>query len=44
MHWTGLDRDSSETLLAEHHGQLRAAIDSYRDRDSQTSDNSKASH
>lgn len=44
MHWTGLDRDSSETLLAEHHGQLRAAIDSYGDRDSQTSDNSKPSH
>ncbi|MBK4731130.1 N-acetylmuramic acid 6-phosphate etherase [Oxynema sp. CENA135] len=44
MHWTGLDRDSSETLLAEHHGQLRSAIDSYRDRDSQTSDNSKPSH
>ncbi|QIZ73286.1 N-acetylmuramic acid 6-phosphate etherase [Oxynema aestuarii] len=42
MHWTGLDRDSSETLLAEHHGQLRAAIDSYRDRDSQTSDNTKS--
>jgi N-acetylmuramic acid 6-phosphate etherase len=28
MHWTKVDRDRAEKILAEHHGQLRSAIDS----------------
>lgn len=30
MHWTGLSREVGDRLLAEHHGNLRAAIDSYQ--------------
>ena len=28
MHWTKVDRSQAEAILAEHHGQLRAAVDS----------------
>ncbi|MBD1908099.1 N-acetylmuramic acid 6-phosphate etherase [Funiculus sociatus GB2-A5] len=30
MHWTGLEREQSASLLAEHHGNLRAAVSSYQ--------------
>jgi N-acetylmuramic acid 6-phosphate etherase len=28
MHWTQVDRSKAETILAQNHGQLRAAVDS----------------
>lgn len=27
MHWTGLEKDAGETLLAQHHGHLRHALE-----------------
>lgn len=30
MHWTGLNRDESQELLAQHQGYLRAALASYK--------------
>ncbi|OLP17747.1 N-acetylmuramic acid 6-phosphate etherase [Leptolyngbya sp. 'hensonii'] len=30
MHWTGLDPESGEQLLASHQGNLRSAVDSYK--------------
>ncbi|WP_066382294.1 MULTISPECIES: N-acetylmuramic acid 6-phosphate etherase [unclassified Anabaena] len=30
MHWTGLDKDAGNQLLAEHQGNLKAAIASYK--------------
>ena len=30
MHWTGLDREASDRLLAQHQGNLRQAIASYQ--------------
>jgi N-acetylmuramic acid 6-phosphate etherase len=29
MHWTGLEPDAGDRLLAEHNGNLRSAISSY---------------
>jgi N-acetylmuramic acid 6-phosphate etherase len=28
MHWTSIDRSAAEAILAQHHGQLRSAVDS----------------
>jgi N-acetylmuramic acid 6-phosphate etherase len=33
MHWTGLEREVGERLLAEHKGNLRAAVSSYNQLD-----------
>lgn len=30
MHWAGLSKEAGDRLLAEHHGNLRAAVDSYQ--------------
>lgn len=30
MHWTNLTKDAGDRLLAEHHGNLRAAVSSYQ--------------
>ncbi|MCG6135739.1 MAG: N-acetylmuramic acid 6-phosphate etherase [Nostoc sp. LLA-1] len=30
MHWTGLEKDAGHQLLTEHQGNLRAAVDSYK--------------
>ncbi|MBH8572269.1 N-acetylmuramic acid 6-phosphate etherase [Nostocaceae cyanobacterium CENA369] len=30
MHWTGLDKDAGDRLLSEHQGNLRAAVESYK--------------
>ncbi|WP_414541958.1 N-acetylmuramic acid 6-phosphate etherase [Nostoc sp. CCY0012] len=30
MHWTGLEKDPGHQLLTEHQGNLRAAVDSYK--------------
>ncbi|HLO87967.1 MAG TPA: N-acetylmuramic acid 6-phosphate etherase [Nostocaceae cyanobacterium] len=34
MHWTGLDKEAGEKLLTTHHGQLRKAVDSYKNQQS----------
>jgi N-acetylmuramic acid 6-phosphate etherase len=31
MHWTGVEREAGEHLLAEHHGNLRLAVEKARD-------------
>jgi N-acetylmuramic acid 6-phosphate etherase len=31
MHWTGLEPEEGESLLAAHQGNLRAAVLSYND-------------
>ncbi|MBE9051278.1 N-acetylmuramic acid 6-phosphate etherase [Nostocales cyanobacterium LEGE 11386] len=30
MHWTGLEKEAGEQLLAEHQGNLRTAVDNYK--------------
>lgn len=30
MHWTGLEKDAGDRLLSEHQGNLRAAVESYK--------------
>jgi N-acetylmuramic acid 6-phosphate etherase len=33
MHWTGLEREESNALLLQHHGHLKEAVLSYKNRD-----------
>lgn len=32
MHWTGLEKDAGEQLLSEHQGNLREAVESYKNK------------